>query len=520
MTDVKSKNNTSKFWLDIAADEIVRRYPEGEIIVSSGISPSASYHIGHFREIMTAEALAWAVGKRGRKARHLHVVDNFDPLRKWYDFLPPAKKDYTGQPVALVEDPYGDCHPSYADHFFAEFEQYLKPMGLAPEIIRSYEDLYLPNHMTPYIEAVLENLQKSDFIRKIFSELSNRELPANWTPVQLLDPTTNVFINGHLDTWDRKAQALDGISYVNGHAKLNWRLDWPARWAYLKVQVEPFGAQEHGAAGGSYDTGREFARQVFKIEPPYGEVRYGHIHRPHESFKMSSSKGNGVTPGEALQIMPPEILRYFIVRSRPEKKLVFDPGIGLYNLIDEFAAAQNDSGHQFRDAYNFAAAGDTKPVISSVSFKHLVQVYQAAQGDSDECLRILERTGYATQVKKEQAVILAELPFVKNWLAKYAPEEVKFTVQPALPQAEPLTDEQRGFLTILAAAIEEHSGEIDGQAMHELIYAAKDQANLPAPAAFQAIYRVILGKDFGPKAGWFLASLDRDFLIKRLHIKG
>jgi lysyl-tRNA synthetase, class I len=508
----------SKFWLDIAADEITQRYPEGEIVVSSGISPSASYHIGHFREIMTAEALAWAVRQRGRTVRHLHVVDNFDPLRTWYDFLPPTKKDYAGWPVALVEDPFGDCHNSYADHFFEEFEKYLKPMGLEPEIIRSYEDLYLPNHMTTYIETVLEHLQKSDLIRKTFSELSNRSLPADWTPVQLLDPETNKFGNGRLDGWDRKAQTLDGLSYANGHAKLNWRLDWPARWAYLKVNVEPFGAQEHGAAGGSYDTGREFARHVFGIEPPYGEVRYGHIHRPHESFKMSSSKGNGVTPAEALEVMPAEILRYFIVRSRPEKKLIFDPGIGLYNLIDEFAAAQNDSQHPFRDAYNFAVAGKTKQIISSVPFKHLVQVYQAARRDTDETVRILERTGYANQVKTERAVILAELPFVQNWLDHYAPAEVIFSVQADLPEVA-LTDTQRSFLTILAAAIEEHQGELDGETMHTLIYEAKDQADLSATLAFQALYRIILGKDFGPKAGWFLASLNRPWLIARLHLQ-
>ena len=511
-------SETSTFWLDIAADEIIRRYPNGEIIVSSGISPSASYHIGHFREIMTAEALAWAVRQRGRTARHIHVVDNFDPLRTWYDFLPPAKQDYTGWPVALIPDPFGSCHESYADHFYAEFQTSLAPMGIAPEIIKSYEDLYLPDHMTPYIEAVLGHLQTSDLIRTTFSELSNRQLPKDWTPVQLLDPKTTKFTNGHLDTWDKKAQTLDGLSYSGGHAKLNWRLDWPARWAYLHVDVEPFGAQEHGAAGGAFETGAVFVRQVFGTEPPYDAARYGHIHRSGEAIKMSSSKGNGITPAQALDIMPAEVLRYFIVRSRPERKLAFDAGAGLYSLIDEFAAAQADSNHEFRDAYDFAVAGATAQVISSVSFKHLVQVYQAAQGDQKETLRILERTGYAKAVKTERNVIIAELPFVANWLKKYAPEQVKFNVQKRLPSDLEVTDPQRTFLATLAAAIKKHTGDLDGDAMHQLIYAARDQTDLPAAAAFQAIYRVILGKDFGPKAGWFLASLNQAWLIKRLQL--
>jgi len=35
--------------------------------------------------------------------------------------------------------------------------------------------------------------------------------------------------------------------------------------------------------------------------------------------------------------------------------------------------------------------------------------------------------------------------------------------------------------------------------------------------AFSAIYLSILGKDSGPQAGWLLAALDRDFVIKRVN---
>ncbi|TAK88821.1 lysine--tRNA ligase [Patescibacteria group bacterium] len=506
-----SETKTSNFWLDLAADEIIRRYPDGEIIVSSGISPSASYHIGHFREIMTAEALTWAVRQRGRQARHLHVVDDFDPLRKRYDFLPKEFEQYVGWPISLVPNPTDSKYGSYADHFFAEFEQHLEPMGIKPEIIRSYRDLYQPGKMAPYITQALS---KVDRIREIFKAKSNRELPADWTPVTVLQED-NRFAKGELNTFNKDKETINDTPFNDGRVKLDWRLDWPARWALLGVQVEPFGAQEHGASGSSYDTGVDFARDIFGIEPPYDAARYGHIHRPGENIKMSSSKGNGVTPEEALKIMPAEILRYFIVRSRPERKLIFDPGQGLYNLIDEFAAVQDDPDHEFRDAYNFAVAGDTKRVISSVPFKHLVQVYQAAQGDEGQTLEVLRRTDYKDEVENERDIIIAELTFVKNWLEKYAPDEVKFQVQKELPQAD-LSAAQQKFLDLLATKIEDHSGDIDGQTMHQLIYAAKDEAELQPKEAFQALYQVILGKLYGPKAGWFLASLDRDWLTKRL----
>jgi lysyl-tRNA synthetase class I len=54
------------YWLNNVVDEIITQYPKGEIVVSSGISPSASYHIGHFREVLTADGVgdpaAWPAG--------------------------------------------------------------------------------------------------------------------------------------------------------------------------------------------------------------------------------------------------------------------------------------------------------------------------------------------------------------------------------------------------------------------------------------------------------------------------
>lgn len=504
----------SNYWLDIAARDILRAHPTGEIVVSSGISPSASYHVGHFREIMTAEALAWALRKHGRAVKHVHVVDNFDPLRTWYDFLPPADRDYSGHPISAIPDPIGDGHASYADHFYSEFEQALGPMGILGkdfEIIKSYEDLYAPGRMNDAIERALA---KTDEIKAVFRRLSNRELPDTWSPVAVIGADGR-FEKGDITTWDREAHTLNGVDYRNGGAKLDWRLDWPARWALLGVQVEPFGAQEHGAAGSSYDTGAVFVRDVFGGTPPYGEVRYGHIHRPGEPVKMSSSKGNGVTPSEALKIMPPEILRYFIVRSRPERKIFFDPGVGLYNLIDEFAAAQNDPEHEFRDAYEFAVAGAATRVVSSIPFKHLVSVYQAARRDADETLRALDRSEYAEVARAEQDIVRAELDYVVGWLDSYAPESVKFELQESLPQIE-LEESQRQFVELLAGKLESAQGEVDGAEMHTLIYAAKDEAELSPKQAFIALYRLLLGQDHGPKAGWYLASLDRSWLVGRL----
>ena len=69
-------------WLNTIVDELLQKHPEGEIIVSSGVSPSGTYHLGTLREVLTAEAVAYEVKRRGRQARHIHVVDDHDIFRK------------------------------------------------------------------------------------------------------------------------------------------------------------------------------------------------------------------------------------------------------------------------------------------------------------------------------------------------------------------------------------------------------------------------------------------------------
>ena len=51
---------------------------------------------------------------------------------------------------------------------------------------------------------------------------------------------------------------------------------------------------------------------------------------------MSSSSGTTVGPIEALNLVPPEILRYLIASTKPAKAIEFDTGMGLVNLADAY----------------------------------------------------------------------------------------------------------------------------------------------------------------------------------------
>jgi lysyl-tRNA synthetase class 1 len=103
----------------------------------------------------------------------------------------------------------------------------------------------------------------------------------------------------------------------------------------------------------------------------------------------------------------------------------------------------------------------------------------------------------------------------KIWLEKFAPENYKFEIQSELPEnAKNLCTLQKEFLGEILKLIKKQ--DWSGEDLHKEIHEIKNHLGIDPRKAFSAIYTIFIGKDSGPQAGWLLASLDRDFVIKRL----
>src|SRR5437773_3401176 len=159
---------------------------------------------------------------------------------------------------------------------------------------------------------------------------------------------------------------------------------------------------------------------------------------------MSSSRGNVISIDRMLKVVPPEVLRYLIFRTPPQRTIAFDPGLPLLSLVDEY----DDVEAAARDlrALALCRASDYKPV--GVPFKHLVNVVQMADFDFPRVQEILKRGGYA--VAHEEA-LRSRVEYAARWLEEFAPAEMKFTLKPSLPpEADRLTPLQKRFLAAVA----------------------------------------------------------------------
>jgi lysyl-tRNA synthetase class 1 len=489
-------------WADVIADNVLLR--GNKHTVASGITPSGPIHIGNMREVVTADTVYRALLDRGADVRLIYIADTFDPLRKVYPFLSKDYEVHVGKPLSEIPCPCGS-HKSYSEHFLLPFIEALHTLGIKPDVYMA-DVLYKEGK---YVEAIKKALINRDAIARILSEVSGRELEPDWSPYNSickecgrLSSTKVTGFNVDEETIDYqcKCGSLGTVSMKEG-GKLNWRVDWPARWPIFGTTVEPFG-KDHATAGGSYDTGKRIAREIYDYEPPFPIV-YEWIMLKGKGA-MHSSTGLAISINDMLDIVPPEVLRYLIIRQKPEKHIEFDPGLSFLNLIDEYDQVEGD-----KRAYQLSRTEGIKP--SKIPFRHMVTAVQIAQDrDFEYLLTVLKRTDY--DISNIDA-IRQRANNARNWLLKYAPIFVKFKVQENIPpQVKSFTKEQKLALAILADEIE-HG--MSGQEIHDNLYKVAQETGLDGKQVFETVYLALLGLKSGPRAGHFLASLDKDFVVKR-----
>lgn len=507
-------------WLNKIVDELVTEHPEGGIVVSSGVSPSGTYHLGTLREVLTAEAIAWESRRRGHKAKHLHVVDDLDVFRKLPVNLPPEYKQYLGKPLCEVPAPDGSGQ-SYADYYLKDLSVAAKKMHLDMDIIKAHEK-YQNGY---FVRAIEKALEQKEAIKKILEDISGQAVDENWSPVQVIED--GYLKNRPLVSFDKTDKTLifkdkngqdKQISYAGGEVKLNWRVDWPARWWLLGVNAEPFG-RDHATKGGSYETGAAIIKDIFEAEPPL-PLPYNFINRSGDTKKMSKSAGDVITATELLEVLPAEVVWFFVLRYSPDKQLFFDDGPTLVRTVDEFGEllAKSDPSEADKQLLSLCLHGVDKPTVSRVPFSLLVASYQAALKDTEKTLEIIRRSEYSKAALEDADIITEELRFIDVWLQKLAPEDVKFSLLETIHESD-FTDTEKQFLASLAEKIKKAPEDVDGAWFHQAIYAHKDNSGLSTNELFAAVYRVLIGKQSGPRAGWFLSILPRDWLIERLSLK-
>jgi lysyl-tRNA synthetase class 1 len=207
-------------------------------------------------------------------------------------------------------------------------------------------------------------------------------------------------------------------------------------------------------------------------------------------------------------------------------------------------------GKDISQAFNFDPEGDTLPVLYD-QYDRLAESYWS--GVKDDFSRLFEFVHPGRAVPERmflprfsQVAFIAQMlhldfyeeieklkgsaltgaeniearerrDYALRWLEAYAPEKFVFKLQEETPQeALNLSDLQKRAMKELLSAVEEQVAMPTGEELHHRLHAIKESLQIQPGELFGAIYLGFLGKAYGPKAGWFLSVLDREFVLKRL----
>jgi len=459
-----------------------------------------------------------------------------DPLRRVpanIDLISEEYEQYIGHPLAYIPGPDSNGNPdlncgSYAEFFLKPFLDALKEIGVDPEVVMNHQT-YESGAFADKIHSAIEHREE---IRRVIEEVSGREVPDDWYPYNPLGSDGSldgVRVTGYERPYvhwvDR--HGVEGKSDIRtAEGKMPWRVDWAAKWGIHGITCEPAG-KDHGAAGGSYDTGIPIC-EMLGSEPPHKMV-YEWIQLKGMG-PMSSSSGLTVGPMDALALVPPEIMRYVIARSKVGRHIDFDTGPALFTTADEYERlVANPPGGSDEDlSRRQQVARDTQlgslrlsqikrgtdptDSVAGVSFRHLSMLAQIKSSDDDiwESLRMSEH------LEGEPGSSLSgRLRRMRNWVdGVHFPDAARIEIRSSISDGvrDNLTEEQVGFLSALSERLTDCPWTDD--AIGSCIRSVAAETSIGGRDAYMALYWAILGKNHGPKASSLMAEMDRDHCME------
>ncbi|WP_338896688.1 lysine--tRNA ligase [Streptomyces sp. TG1A-60] len=561
-------------WVSRFADEVIeeseRRAPGKPVVVASGLSPSGPIHLGNLREVMTPHLVADEIRRRGHQVRHLISWDDYDRYRKvpnGVDGVDASWAEHIGKPLTSVPAPKGSAHPNWAEHFKVAMADALAEMGV------EFDGISQTAQYTSgvYREQILHAMRHRGDIDAILDQYRTRKAPArkqqSQKPVDEAEleaaegsgaaaeddgssGTAGYFpykpycgrcgkdlttVTAYDDDTTELTYTCTACGFAETVAlnefdrgKLVWKVDWPMRWAYEGVVFEPSGV-DHSSPGSSFQVGGQIVG-IFGGEQPIGPM-YAFVGISGMA-KMSSSKGGVPTPGDALKIMEPQLLRWLYARRRPNQsfKIAFDQEIQrLYDEWDKLDAKVADGSALPADiaAHSRAvrtAAGELPRTPRPMPYRTLASVADITAGAEAQTLRILSELDPADPLSSLDEV-RPRLDRAEAWINTHVPADQRTIVRDEADAEllKSLDEQSQQSLRLLLDGLAEH-WSLDG--LTHLVYGVpKVQAGFPADATpkelpaeiktaqrsfFALLYHLLVGRDTGPRLPTLLLAVGQE----------
>ncbi|HEX7017830.1 MAG TPA: lysine--tRNA ligase [Patescibacteria group bacterium] len=539
----------SHHWLDKVATGILKWQEKNtieQLHVDDMKTPSGRVHTGALRGVLLHDLVAKVLKtKTDQPVVSTYVFNDMDSMDGLPAYLDKSVyEQHMGKPLYKIPKPeLSECGinlekateeeladfakaKNFAELYAFDFLHAFRKLGCSQEIVWSH-DLYESGQMDETIRTVLN---KVDVLKKIYRQVAEYELPEKWFPFQVICPNCGKVGTTLVTDWDGEQVTYEcqpnkvtwakgcghsgKVSPFGGTGKLLWKVDWPAHWAVMGVNVEGAG-KDHTSAGGSRDMANAMCQPVFNIPVPF-DIPYEWI--LIRGAKMSSSKGVGTSAREFTELFPAEVGRFLFVNKHYGQVIDFDPAtMAIPDLFDEYDHSarifwgEDEGDQRFGRSFELSQVGEVPTQYFLPRFRDVATWMQHPELNLVEKF---EEVKGGSLTARELAELELRQHYAQIWLDRYALEEFQLTPKTEMPEkAKELSEEQKKFLAEMNTLIDSQDWKPEElqQALFDLA-----KSTIGAKQGFQAIYLAFLGKTAGPRAAWFLLSIDKEQREKRI----
>jgi lysyl-tRNA synthetase class 1 len=422
-----------------------------------------------------------------------------DGLRKVPDNVPNQAMltEHLGKPLTRIPDPFG-CHPSFADHNNAMLCHFLDRYGFDYEFVSATE-CYSTGRFDAVIRKVLHGW---DAIMGVMLPTLGEDRRKTYSPVLPISPSSGRVLQVAVEVVDADAGIIafnddDGSrvhqSAFGGLAKMQWKVDWAARWTALDVDYDMAGKDLIDSVVQSGKIARALGSR-----PPEG-FNY-EMFLDEKGEKISKSKGNGLSLEEWLRYGSEPSLAFYVYRE-PKRAKSLHLGV-IPRAVDDY--------WQFREKY--AEQPIEQKLGNPVHHIHGGKVPQRALpltyglllnlvslpgvADKETAWRFVQRYAPGTSPESDpelDALIGLAVNYARDFVAtglnRRAPSEI---------EAAALRD--------LDSELEKLPPDASAEDIQNQVFEVGKRHPFESLRGwFQALYETLLGSPQGPRMGSFIA---------------
>ena len=511
MTDYES----FKSWPFQEAKKILKskqRDSKETIVFETGYGPSGLPHIGTFGEVSRTNMVRFCFEKlTGKKTKLIAFSDDMDGLRKIPDNIPNKEiiENFIDYPLTSVPDPFKKF-ASFGEHNNNMLQDFLNKFQL-PFDFQSSTIAYKSGLFNETIKKILTNYQ----------EIKNTVLPSlgedrrkTYSPFFPIDKDTGQILQVNIEEINldnfsvihRRDNKNIETSVLDGHCKLQWKVDWAMRWVAFGVDYEMCGKD----LTDSYSLSSKICR-ILGSQPPVNLIY--ELFLDNKGQKISKSIGNGISIDDWLKYSNQESLSLFMLqRPTTAKKLYFDiiPK-NTDDYLNHLLKYSEDNSNADNPAWHIHKEEKIQ-FNTKVNFSLILNVISVCKtDDSNVILGLLKN--YQSDFSNSELVILTNLISKGiNYFNDFIKPNLKFK-KPSKEELEVLNHVYDKIQTL-----DSHSTADEFQTA--IFTVGKESAYKEnIKDFFKLIYEVVFGQDNGPRLGSFIKIYTKDKTLNLIKSK-